>query len=135
MTAAHFAFIIVGLSLFSMVVNLLQQQLDEFVRYVKKRLFEMYKEALMADRNFTETNVKVLIKKMKGGRFLFPFLSKHIKEELQDELDLYVGRRTKSTQTEKLMIDQCFQTMGSLRPSVFQLTQTVKTFSPAANWM
>lgn len=130
-TVPHFAFIIVGMSLFSMLINLIQSKILKFTEKVKDQIIDTYLKSLQNSDHPGQLKLSDEMGKIKGGKLMYHLLDSQVKKDLQQELNDLMNRNCVNIQTDDNMINEFVQTVrGKIGDTcVNNITQTSKTFA------
>lgn len=139
----HFAFIFVGISLFSMCINIVGMKINNIGYAVGERIKQEYREGLeRGEGGMLEGDpgkiVREQIKKRPGGFFLEKLMSPVELDSLTSEYSKLSKMRSKKLGTDNVREERTTQTgeggLGGSSGKDSASTQTIKSVHPKGWW-
>lgn len=109
----HYFFIIIGIALFSMVINIVQDKVDSMNDRVEALISKEYAKAQQEgiklaadDEKAAREHVRTIIKKQKGGGLLRLVMGKNMENRLVDDYLEKARKAVATTQTDNFIHDR-----------------------------
>lgn len=107
----QFVFIIIGIALFSMIINIIQDKIDHLSDTVEVLISKEYSKAqqdgtnLAADEKSARNHIKQIMKQQKGGGLLQMVMGKNMENRLVEDYLDKARKRLVATQTDNIVHD------------------------------